>query len=139
MLFTPQERRLLLLLILLLSAGFCLSGLRELGLLPRPRGAPTGAAPASAFPPAASPRTEAGAGWPCAPESAGAYVGGFLDLNRADSLQLLALPGIGPALGGRILALRRRRGGFARLEELREVPGIGEKRLAALRDYLVVP
>jgi hypothetical protein len=71
---------------------------------------------------------------------AGVFVDGFLDLNRADSVSLEALPGIGPALAGRILAARKRAGGFTRIEDLRQVRGIGPQRLRDLsRLVTVVP
>lgn len=49
-----------------------------------------------------------------------------LDLNSADSAALLALRGVGPATAGRIVAYRRRLGGFVRPEQLAEIPGITE-------------
>ncbi|MEZ7905151.1 MAG: helix-hairpin-helix domain-containing protein, partial [Aquiluna sp.] len=41
--------------------------------------------------------------------------------------QLESLPGIGPALAGRILAYRDEIGSFASIEQLLEVTGIGSK------------
>ena len=61
-----------------------------------------------------------------------------LDLNTATAEELDSVPGIGPALAGDILAFRRENGRFDSLEQLMEVPGIGEKRLARLRHYLCV-
>ena len=46
------------------------------------------------------------------------------DLNRADSLQLLAVRGIGPVLSGRILKFREALGGFVQAEQVREVWGL---------------
>lgn len=59
-----------------------------------------------------------------------------LDLNRATAADLQRLPGIGPALAQRILAERERRGRFESPEALREVMGVGPKKLAALRDLV---
>ena len=50
--------------------------------------------------------------------------------------QLDELDGIGPTLAQRIVEYRTEHGGFRSLGELREVEGIGEKRLAALREAL---
>jgi len=73
------------------------------------------------------------AGERCSP-----FRGGYLDLNAADSLDLLELPGIGPALAGRILALRRQRSGFQSIAELCDVRGIGAKRFAKLAELVCV-
>jgi len=48
----------------------------------------------------------------------------ILDINSADSLQWIALPGIGPAFAKRILAYREKLGGFYSVNQLKEVYGI---------------
>jgi len=63
---------------------------------------------------------------------------GRLDLNRATSAELQKLPGIGPTLAQRIVDARQRQGGFASPEDLRRVPGIGEKKFDAIRDLVTV-
>lgn len=55
-----------------------------------------------------------------------------IDLNAATEAELATLPGIGEALAARIVEYRREHGGFRSVEELDEVPGIGEGKLAAL-------
>ena len=62
----------------------------------------------------------------------------LIDINTASPAELEALPGIGPALAARIAAHRAARGPFRSVEELREVPGIGEKTLAALRPLVTL-
>jgi hypothetical protein len=57
---------------------------------------------------------------------------GRLDLNRADSTSLVLLKGVGPVLAGRILAQRRRLGGFGATGDLLGVRGIGPRTLAKL-------
>lgn len=47
----------------------------------------------------------------------------IVDLNQADSLALLGLPGVGPAFAKRILAFRKKLGGFFEKEQLLEVYG----------------
>jgi len=61
-----------------------------------------------------------------------------LDLNRAGPEELEALPGIGPALAGRIVEVRTERRGFGRVEDLLEVPGIGPATLERLRPLVAV-
>ena len=56
-----------------------------------------------------------------------------VDLNVATAAQLDALPGIGPATAAAIVEYRTRHGRFVTVDELVEVRGIGEAKLAALR------
>jgi competence protein ComEA len=57
-----------------------------------------------------------------------------ISLNSATAEQLDTLDGVGPATAQKILDYRREHGGFRSADDLGEVPGIGPKRLAALRD-----
>lgn len=59
-----------------------------------------------------------------------------IDPNEAAPEELERLPGIGPALAGRILEHRREIGRYRRAEQLLEVAGIGEKTLAEIRPHL---
>lgn len=61
-----------------------------------------------------------------------------VDLNSATAEELTVLPGIGPALAERIVAYRREHGGFGTVEELMDVSGIGEAKLAELKDRVTV-
>lgn len=61
-----------------------------------------------------------------------------IDINCADEDTLQALPGIGPVLAERIVAYREEHGSFSAAEELLNVEGIGEKRLEAILDYIIV-
>lgn len=63
---------------------------------------------------------------------------GPVDLNTADEAALDTLPGIGPATAAAIVDHRERHGPFASVEGLLEVRGIGEAKLAALRDLVRV-
>ena len=69
----------------------------------------------------------------------GGKEGGLISLNRADALQLEELPGVGPVLAERITAHREANGPFETVEDLLEVPGIGEAKLASIRDLVTVP
>lgn len=61
-----------------------------------------------------------------------------IDINTADEEELCQLPGIGPALAGRIVADRTANGPYATLDDLMRVSGIGEKTLTELRPYVTV-
>ena len=59
-----------------------------------------------------------------------------ISLGSATVEQLDELDGIGPTLAERIVEHRQANGGFASLDELADVDGIGEKRLEALKAAL---
>jgi competence protein ComEA len=75
----------------------------------------------------AAPVGGAAAGEPGAPPQAP------VSLNTATAEQLDTLDGVGPATASKILEYRRQHGGFRSIDDLGEIPGIGPKRLAALR------
>lgn len=57
---------------------------------------------------------------------------GQVNLNTAGLEQLQELPGIGPAMAGRIVAYRQQSGGFQKAEDLMNVGGIGPKKFARI-------
>jgi competence protein ComEA len=70
--------------------------------------------------------------------SAGAGDVSVVNLNTADLGQLDALPGVGPAIAQAIVDFRDQNGPFATVDQLLEVRGIGEAKLADLRDRVTV-
>lgn len=77
-------------------------------------------------------------GAPAAPAgSPGAAPSGPVSLSSATAEELDALDGIGPTIAARIVAWRQEHGGFASVDQLLEVPGIGPGRLEAIRDRVV--
>ncbi len=61
---------------------------------------------------------------------------GVVNLNTATVDELELLPGIGEARAQAVVALRKQRGGFKSVEELKEVKGIGDKALEQLRPFV---
>jgi competence protein ComEA len=59
-----------------------------------------------------------------------------IHLSTATVEQLDGVDGIGPTLAQRIIEYRDTQGGFRSLAELAQIDGIGEKRLATLRNAL---
>lgn len=62
-----------------------------------------------------------------------------IDLNTASAGRLEDLPGVGPVLAERIVAFREQHGPFATVEGLLDVPGVGEAKLAQMRDAIAAP
>src|SRR5262245_46327404 len=103
-----------------------LSGLAWSALTRAPRSAPTTAQPrpepsrdmppTPATQPFSPPPRDAGT----APPSAARRI----NINTASSSQLQVLPGIGPALAGRIIEYRTRNGAFRSIDDLDNVKGI---------------
>jgi competence protein ComEA len=71
-------------------------------------------------------------------EAAGTTASGLVSLNRAGDKELEELPGIGPALAGRIVAWREANGGFKSVQDLLKVSGIGENLLAGVIDLVTL-
>lgn len=61
-----------------------------------------------------------------------------LDLNLADSVALLAVPGIGPGTAGRIVNYRNRLGFYHHLDQLSEVWGLRPENLERMKGSLTV-
>ncbi len=64
---------------------------------------------------------------------------GKVNINTASAQELdEKLSGIGPTLAQRIVDYRKLHGPFAKIEDLNEVSGIGDKKFAELKDSIVV-
>lgn len=96
------------------------------GVPPAPDALPAASGPGAPVPP--------GPG----PVGGSARPPGKVDLNSATPEQLDALPGVGPVTAQRVLEWRTRHGRFVRVEQLREIEGIGERRFGQLRELVTV-
>jgi competence protein ComEA len=61
-----------------------------------------------------------------------------ININLADQKALDDLPGIGPVMAKKIIDHRKEKGRFADIEELKDVPGISEKKFNSLKDKISV-
>ena len=61
-----------------------------------------------------------------------------ISLNRATQSELEALPGVGPALAGRMIDWRTANGGFKKKEDLLNVSGIGDKLFAGIKNQVTL-
>ena len=61
-----------------------------------------------------------------------------VNLNTATVQELVALPGIGETLAGRIIAYREESGPFLRIDQIMAVSGIGPGTYEKLRGYIRV-
>lgn len=73
-----------------------------------------------------------------APEPGAPPPGGKVDLNVATADQLDTLPGVGEVMAKRIVQWRTDHGGFTKVEQLRDVDGIGESKFERLREKVTV-
>ena len=95
--------------------------------------------------PAGAPMLAPTAGTPTTPSTpaptAAAPTGGgqkkLINLNTATQAELETLPGIGPVYAGNIIAYREANP-FRTVEDVEQVPGIGPKRLEAMRPLVTV-
>lgn len=60
----------------------------------------------------------------------------LIEINRCDSATLVKLPGIGPVLSARIIRYRRLLGGYARIEQLKEVYGLPEETYELIKNRI---
>jgi|GEM_PF-537490 len=75
-------------------------------------------------------------------KSSSSYIAAIYDstklhpVNSITEEQLISISGIGQVLAGRIIEFRREHGPLGSVEDLLSVPGIGQKRMLAIKQYL---
>ena len=70
--------------------------------------------------------------------SGGAAPGALVNINTASLEELDALDGVGPSTAQKIIDYRTENGGFKTIDEIKEVPGIGDAKFAAMKDSITV-
>ena len=63
---------------------------------------------------------------------------GRININLAGEETLQEIPGVGRVKAGRIIAYREENGDFTRIEEIRNVNGIGSAAFERMKDYITV-
>lgn len=64
--------------------------------------------------------------------------GALININTANSQQLQALNGVGPATAQKIIEYRESSGGYKKIEDIMKVSGIGAKTFEKLKDRITV-
>jgi len=75
---------------------------------------------------------------PQLPGTSPSNVSSLISLNRATQSELENLPGVGPALAGRMIDWRTANGGFKKKEDLLNISGIGDKLFAGIKDEVTL-
>ena len=61
-----------------------------------------------------------------------------ININSAGKDQLIALPGIGPKIAEKIIDYRREKGKIYDIRELKQIKGIGDKKIENIKPFLTV-
>ena len=63
---------------------------------------------------------------------------GKININTASAKELAMLPGIGSIYAERIVQYRQEHGPFLKIQELKDISGIGADRFNKIKDYITV-
>ena len=61
-----------------------------------------------------------------------------VNINKATQSELETLPGIGEAMANRIIEYREQNGNFQKIEDLKNVKGIGEAKFDKIKELVTV-
>ena len=62
----------------------------------------------------------------------------IIDINKASVDEFASLPGIGPKTAAAIFEYRQRNGDFKKVEDIKNVKGIGKAKFEKIRNYIFV-
>ena len=100
---------------------------------------PTAPPPADSSPPVGDAPSPTSTRQPSAANNPSATASpGAININTASQTELETLPRIGPAIALRIIEYRSTYGPFARIEDIKNVKGIGDATFEAIKDYITV-
>jgi competence protein ComEA len=75
---------------------------------------------------------------PAVADAATAAVGALVNINTASLDELEQLSGVGPATAQAIIDYRTEQGPFTSIDDIKNVPGIGDAKFAAMKDAITV-
>ena len=61
-----------------------------------------------------------------------------VNINTATQTELELLSGIGPSIASKIISYRKENGKFKTIEDIKNVPGIGEAKFNSIQDQITV-
>lgn len=61
-----------------------------------------------------------------------------ININTATQTQLESLPGIGPSIATKIINYRKENGKFNKIEDIKEVSGIGNSKFEKIKAYITI-
>lgn len=61
-----------------------------------------------------------------------------ININKATQSELETIPGIGPSTALKIIEYRKNKGNFKKIEDIKNIKGIGENKYIKMKDYIIV-
>jgi len=61
-----------------------------------------------------------------------------ININKASQTELETIPGIGPSTALKIINYRKENGKFSKIEDIKNVSGIGDSKYEKIKDYIIV-
>lgn len=61
-----------------------------------------------------------------------------ININKAEQTELEQLPGVGPSTAIKIIEYRKENGKFQSIEEIKNVPGIGESKFNTMKEFITI-
>lgn len=62
----------------------------------------------------------------------------IVNINTAGEKMLTMLPGVGPSIAGKIVEYREHNGKFEKIDDIKKVRGIGDKKFEKMKEFLAV-